>query len=62
MNYVICRECGEEHDTIKVKFVNVEEDIHGRDVFIFACPITGTTTRSFVMSKPDEHDWYWTEG
>lgn len=62
MFIVKCRECGEEHDTTKVQFVNVEEDFHGRDVFTFVCPITGTTTSSLVLSKSDEDEWYWTEG
>jgi hypothetical protein len=53
MYIVQCRECGEEHDTEKVHFVNVEEDIQGRDVFTFVCPKTELTTASLVYGRPD---------
>ena len=48
---VKCSECGEEHDTQEVEFINVEEDIQGRDVFYFVCPITQRETSSFVYKE-----------
>ena len=45
---VICPECSEEHTTIEVKFLNVEEDIVGRDVMTFLCPVTQTPAKSPV--------------
>jgi len=48
---VICPECSEEHLTTEVEFLNVEEDIQGRDVMFFVCPITKTPTKSLVYGK-----------
>ena len=48
---VICPECSEEHLTTEVEFLNIEEDIQGRDVFFFKCPITRQDTKSFVYSR-----------
>jgi hypothetical protein len=53
MYIVQCRECGEDHGTENVQFVNVEEDIQGRDVFTFVCPKTGLTTASLVYGSVD---------
>ena len=47
---VICSECSEEHLTDDVKVVNVEEDIQGRDVLFFECPVTGEVTKSLVYA------------
>lgn len=48
---VLCTECSEEHETSKVEFVNIEEDIQGRDVMHFMCPVTDTETKSLVYKK-----------
>lgn len=48
---VICTECSDEHLTIDVEFLNVEEDIQGRDVMFFVCPITKTPTKSMVYKN-----------
>lgn len=48
---VICPECSEEHLTTEVEFVNVEEDMQGRDVMHFVCPVTKTMTKSLVYRK-----------
>ena len=48
---VICPECGEKHLTTEVEFLNIEEDIQGRDVFFFKCPVTRQDTKSFVYSR-----------
>jgi hypothetical protein len=45
---VICRECSEEHITNEIEFLNIEEDIQGRDIMHFLCPITKTETKSLV--------------
>ena len=56
-NYiVICTECSEEHDTESVKFLNVEEDIQGRDIMYFECPVTNLEARSLVYSGQDDYD------
>ncbi len=52
MNYqfvVKCRECGDEHLTSEVKFVNVEENSYGEDVAYFVCNETGGITDSRVF-------------
>ena len=49
--FVICLGCGEKHETDAVEFLNVEEDIQGRDVMEFKCPETDTIQRSWVLSK-----------
>lgn len=48
---VICSECSEEHLTNEVEFVNIEEDIQGRDLMYFVCPVTKTETKSLVYKK-----------
>lgn len=48
---VRCTECGENHWTTEVEFLNVEEDIHGRDVMSYTCPITNQSTKSLVYRK-----------
>ena len=47
---VICTECSEEHDTSEVKFLNIEEDIQGRDIMYFECPVTNLEARSLVYA------------
>ena len=48
---VICPECGEEHLTTEVEFLNVEEDMQGHDVMHFVCPVSNTATKSKVYRK-----------
>ena len=48
---VVCPECSEEHDTEAVSFVNVEEDLWGRDVLHFLCPVTGQIAKSLVYRR-----------
>ena len=48
---VICTECSEEHDTSEVKFLNIEEDMEGRDIMYFTCPVTNTETKSLVYAS-----------
>lgn len=62
---VVCTECSEEHDTESVKFLNIEEDIQGRDIMYFECPVTNMETRSLVYEasnydgQPDEaQEWH----
>ena len=47
---VICTECSEEHFVDDIKVENVEEDIQGRDVLFFECPVTNQVAKSFVYS------------
>ena len=48
---VICSECSEEHLTTEVTFLNVEEDMQGRDVMYYICPVTVTETKSLVYKQ-----------
>ena len=48
---VVCTECSEEHDMESIKFLNVEEDIQGRDIMHFICPITKLEARSLVYAE-----------
>lgn len=48
--YVICKECSENHRTDTIELLNVEEDIEGRDVVFFVCPVTEIETKSLVYS------------
>ena len=48
---VICPECNEKHSTTEVEFLNIEEDIQGRDVMYFVCPVTKTPTKSLVYRR-----------
>ena len=49
--YVYCKACDEQHNTKSVEFVNIEEDIQGRDVASFNCPASNTIQKSYVVSK-----------
>ena len=53
---VVCTECSEEHSTESIKFLNVEEDIQGRDIMFFVCPVTGLEAKSLVYSGQDDYD------
>jgi len=48
---VICTECGQNHFTTEVEFLNIEEDMQGRDVMHYTCPITKQPTKSLVYRK-----------
>ena len=37
---VYCQHCLQYHSTEEVEFLNVEEDIQGRDIMHFGCPFT----------------------
>jgi hypothetical protein len=45
---VFCQNCSGEHFTDEVEFTNVEEDMQGRDIMHFVCPVTKTETKSLV--------------
>lgn len=53
---VVCTECSEEHSTESIKFLNVEEDIQGRDIMFFVCPVTNLEARSLVYDGTDDYD------
>ena len=48
---VFCSECCEEHSTKDVEFLNIEEDIQGRDIMHYICPVTHTPTKAPVFGK-----------
>lgn len=45
--YVNLSCCGEKVDEREVEFENIEEDMQGRDILTFKCPICGETHTSF---------------
>ena len=53
---VVCTKCSEEHDTSEVKFLNVEEDMEGRDIMYFTCPVTNLDTKSLVYGNTEDSD------
>ena len=53
---VVCTECSEEHSTADIEFSNVEEDIQGRDIMCFICPVTNVETKSLVYASTDDFD------
>lgn len=46
--FVLCKECDGMHYPKNVEFVNIEEDIQGRDIMTFVYPETQKTTKSPV--------------
>lgn len=50
-SYVRCKECGEIHTIEEVEFLNIEEDMEGRDVITFSCPTTLNPTTSLVYIR-----------
>lgn len=46
---VRCDKCRQEFDSEKVKFLNIESDIMGRDVMTFECPICKEQRQSFIF-------------
>lgn len=49
--FVRCLECGEEHVAKDVMFVNIEEDIQGRDLLTYVCPVTQKETKAYVLRR-----------
>ena len=43
---VYCDKCMNWIDEKTVEFLNIEEDIHGRDKLTFKCPVCGTENKS----------------
>jgi len=48
---VYCEWCQDWHYVDEVEVLNVEEDIQGRDVMHYTCPITEQPTKSLVYRK-----------
>ena len=46
-----CHECGDEHLTSEVEFVNIEENLYGEDVAYFVCSETGVVANSRVYRQ-----------
>ena len=49
--FVFCASCGERHNVKDVKFLNIEEDMLGRDVMEFECPETFSNVKSLVFGR-----------
>lgn len=45
---VRCKDCGKWMNTGKVEFLDIAEDIRGRDEMTFKCPGCKTTQKSLV--------------
>lgn len=45
--YVTCPRCHTRHDERAVEFVDISEDIQGRDLLTFVCPTCYETVRSY---------------
>ena len=48
---VNCPECKAESDSNKVEFVDISEDVMGRDLMEFVCPKCKKTVKSNVRVK-----------
>lgn len=46
---VRCTKCGQEHQVKDVEFLNIEEDIQGRDLMTYTCPVTGEVAKAYVL-------------
>jgi len=44
---VRCSDCKQEFDERKVEFENIEEDMQGRDIMTFQCPICKKSQKSY---------------
>jgi hypothetical protein len=49
--YVTCKCCKEEHEIKKVRTINIEEDMQGRDVVSFECPKCKALSNSLVYVR-----------
>jgi hypothetical protein len=49
--HVRCPECGATHTVEEIELLDVAEDIEGRDVANFNCPVTQNSTTSLVYSR-----------
>lgn len=49
--FVLCKSCGEQHNTSDVEFLDIEEDIQGHDVMTFRCPTTEQVVKGLVFSR-----------
>jgi len=47
--WVHCGECQERKDALKVEFVDIEEDIQGRDILTFKCHDCETQQRAYPI-------------
>lgn len=49
--FVMCKECGKNHYSDDVKTVDIEEDVQGRDVLTFICPVTNHNSKSYIFME-----------
>jgi hypothetical protein len=45
--WVRCSKCKQDHDERDVEFLNIEEDIQGKDILTFEFPDCKTTQKSY---------------
>ena len=50
-NEVYCSHCKEWYTESEVQFLNIEEDMEGRDILTFTCHVCNTQQRSLVRSR-----------
>lgn len=46
---VHCPACGDKHETTEVEFLDIQEDLFGRDLMTFTCPVKKTRAEGLVM-------------
>lgn len=53
--------CGEDHYTGTIEAINIEEDIYGRDVLTYVCPVLGDEMKALVLvdMNTSMNEEYW---
>jgi hypothetical protein len=54
--FVMCAYCS-THDVKHVEFLNIEEDIEGRDIMTYRCPTTQDVQRSIVRAGGEHYEY-----
>lgn len=49
--FVVCKHCRQDFHTDSVEFLNIEEDIQGRDLMTFKCPTCHREEKSLVIRR-----------
>ena len=62
MNMYIQCPCGNTHRPNTIETLNIEEDIYGRDLITYICPVTNTQQKALVLIDTSEENLsYWSE-
>ena len=49
--FVRCSKCQEDHKPKEMETLNIEEDMQGRDLLTYVCPVTQEITKAYVLQK-----------